>query len=44
MTYDTYCAIESDLQYAYTCGEITEAQLYEEMERLQEQWEEECEE
>lgn len=44
MTYDEYQAIESDLLEAYRVGDIlTEEELEDEMEALQNQWEEEGE-
>lgn len=44
MTYDEYIAIQEDIVEAYESGDITEAQLEDEMEALQNQWEEEGEE
>ena len=44
MTYDDYEAIMDDILYAFKSGNLTESQLEDEMEILQEQWEEEGEE
>ena len=44
MTYDEYCAIHDDIVEAYNEGDITESQFEDEMEALQNQWEEEGEE
>lgn len=40
MTYDQFCATQEDIIEAYNCGELTESQLEQEMEQLQEEWEE----
>lgn len=39
MTYDEFCAIHEDIIESYRVGELTEAQVENEMEALQEQWE-----
>lgn len=44
MTYDEYIATQEDIVSAFEAGEITDAQLEDEMEALQNQWEEEGEE
>lgn len=43
MTYSEYCATQEDILDAFRTGELTQAQLEREMEMLQEQYEEECE-
>lgn len=43
MTYSEMCLIQEDIIEAYEHGELTEAQLHRELEMLQEQYEDECE-
>ena len=43
MTYDQFCATQEDIIEAFKLGELTEAQLEREMEKLEEEWQAEGE-
>lgn len=44
MTFDQFCNEQDDLLQAFADHELTETQLHHELEMLQEQYEDECEE
>lgn len=44
MTYDELCATQEDILDAFRSGELSETLLHHELEMLQEQYEDECEE